>query len=108
MRNGEAAALAIAAGVDARELPGRIEQSRERIAPALDTLQALTPDNPDQQVRIGVLRTNIALRMEDFDRIMAGTSSAAGVGRRVTRSTTRSTAAELCRDSREIRTALVR
>src|SRR3546814_3152587 len=75
LRNVEAAALAIAAGVDARELPGRIEQSRERIAPALDTLQALTRDNPDQQVRIGVLRTNIALRMEEVDRIMAGTSS---------------------------------
>src|SRR3546814_975978 len=68
LRNVEAAALAIAAGVDARELPGRIEQSRERIAPALDTLQALTRDNPDQQVRIGVLRTNIALRMEEVDR----------------------------------------
>src|SRR3546814_3945331 len=47
LRNVEAAALAIAAGVDARELPDRIEQSRERIAPALDTLQALTRDNPE-------------------------------------------------------------
>src|SRR3546814_9154034 len=65
LRNVEAAALAIAAGVDARELPGRIEQSRERTAPAQDTLQALTRDNPDQQVRIGVLRTNIALRSEE-------------------------------------------
>src|SRR3546814_8540857 len=49
LRNVEAAALAIAAGVDARELPDRIEQSRERIAPALDTLQALTRDNPHQR-----------------------------------------------------------
>src|SRR3546814_1957623 len=63
LRNVEAAALAIAAGVDAHELPDRIEQSRERIAPALDTLQALTRDNPDQQVRNGVVRTNVKLRM---------------------------------------------
>src|SRR3546814_759286 len=76
LRNVEAAALAIAAGVDARELPDRIEQSRERIAPALDTLQALTRDNPDQQVRIGVLRTNVELRMDEVDRMIAGTSNA--------------------------------
>src|SRR3546814_8554862 len=97
-----AAALAIAAGVDARELPGRIEQSRERIAPALDTLQALTRDNPDQQVRIGVLRTNIALRMEDVDRIMAGTSSAAGVERLVTRHPIRGIEAETGGDERAL------
>src|SRR5690606_10997166 len=77
LRNVEAAALAIAAGVDATELPGRIEESRARIAPAIDTLQALTRDNPEQQVRIGVLRTNVGLRMEEVDRIIAGTSSAA-------------------------------
>src|SRR3546814_19931060 len=68
LRNVEAAALAIAAGVDAHELPDRIEQSRERIAPALDTLQALTRDNPDQQVRIGVVRTTVKLRMDEVDR----------------------------------------
>src|SRR3546814_2475717 len=85
MRNGEAAALAIAAGVDARELPDRIEQSRERIAPALDTLQALTRDNPDPQVRIGVLRTNVELRMDEVNRMIAGTSHATSVPRRVTR-----------------------
>src|SRR3546814_13130064 len=85
LRNVEAAALAIAAGVDARELPDRIEQSRERIAPALDTLQALTRDNPDQQVRIGVLRTNVELRMDEVDRMIAGTSNAASVERLVTR-----------------------
>src|SRR3546814_8186011 len=79
-----------------------IEQSRERIAPALDTLQALTRDNPDQQVRIGVLRTNIALRMEEVDRIMAGTSSAAGVERLVTRYPIRGIAAEIVGDERAL------
>src|SRR3546814_16717979 len=49
LRNVEAAALAIAAGVDAPGLPGRIEERRARIAPALDTLQALTRDHPAQQ-----------------------------------------------------------
>src|SRR3546814_14352888 len=65
LRNVEAAALAIAAGVDAPGLPGRIEESRARIAPALDTLQALPRDHPAQQVRIGVMRTNIRLRNDE-------------------------------------------
>src|SRR3546814_18875822 len=78
LRNVEAAALAIAAGVDARELPGRIEQSRERIAPALDTLPALTPDNPDQQVRTRVLRTNIPLPSAESDPNIEQTSSVEG------------------------------
>src|SRR3546814_13094683 len=84
LRNVEAAALAIAAGVDARALPDRIEQSRARIAPALDTLQALTRDNPDQQVRLGVLCPNVELRMAEVDRMIAGTSNAASVERPVT------------------------
>src|SRR3546814_12072564 len=50
-----------------------------------DTLQALTRDNPDQQVRIGVLRTNVELRMDEVDRMIAGTSNAASVERLVTR-----------------------
>src|SRR3546814_5687922 len=78
----------------------RIEQSRERIAPALYTLQALTRDNPDQQVRIGVVRTNVKLRMDEVDRIMAGTSSADGVERLVTRYPIRDIAAEIVSEER--------
>src|SRR3546814_16085333 len=79
LRNVEAAALAIAAGVDAPGLPGRIEESRARIAPALDTLQALNRDHPDQQVRIRVLSPNITLRMDEVHRILDGTSREARV-----------------------------
>src|SRR3546814_9863006 len=58
LRNVEAAALPIAAGLDARELTGSLQQSRERIAPALDPLPALHPDKPDQTIRNGTLRPN--------------------------------------------------
>src|SRR3546814_8576815 len=74
--------------------------SSDLIAPALDTLQALTRDNPDQQVRIGVVRTNVKLRMDEVDRIMAGTSSADGVERLVTRYPIRDIAAEIVSEER--------
>ena len=102
VRNVEAAALAFAAGVDAPELPGRIAESRARIATVLDTLQALTRDNPAQQVRIGVLRANIALRLEEVDRILAGTSSAAGVDALVTRYPIRTVAAAIVGEERAL------
>src|SRR3546814_10927679 len=54
LRNVEAAALAIAAGVDAHELPDRIQQSRQRTPQALDTQKALTRQTPAQPERIGV------------------------------------------------------
>src|SRR5690606_34912373 len=102
LRHVEAAALAIAAGVDASGLPGRIEESRARIGPALDTLQALTSDNPQQQVRIGILRANVELRMGEVDRILAGTSDAAGVERLVTRYPIRGIAAEIIGEERAL------
>src|SRR3546814_13863961 len=49
-----------------------------------------------------VRRTNIALRMEEVDRIMAGTSSAAGVERLVTRYPIRGIAAEIVGDERAL------
>src|SRR5690606_22088373 len=70
LRNVETVALAVAADVRAPDLRQRIAESRERIDPALDTLQALTSDNPAQQVRIGQLRTNVALRTQEVDRIL--------------------------------------
>jgi PAS domain S-box-containing protein len=100
LRNVEAAALAIAAGVDAAELPRRIADSRARIEPALDTLQALTRDNPSQQVRIGQLRTNVALRMEEVDRILAGTDDATDIEALVTRYPIRGIAAEIVGEER--------
>lgn len=102
LRNIEAAALAISAGVDAPGLRGRIEESHARIRPALDTLQALTRDNPQQQVRIGILRANVELRMDEVDRILAGTSNAAGVERLVTRYPIRGIAAEIVGEERAL------
>jgi len=102
VRNVEAAALAIATGVDAPELPGRIAESRARIEPALDTLQALTSDNAEQQVRIGMLRTNIALRLEEVDHILEGTSTAAGIEALVTRYPIRNVAAEIVAEERAL------
>ena len=85
VRNVEAVALAISANVESPDLRGRIEESRARIPAALDELQALTSDNPSQQVRIGLLRANIAQRLGEVDRILAGTSDADGIGAPVTR-----------------------
>jgi len=102
LRNIEAAALAIAAGVVAPGLAGRIEDSRARIAPALDTLQALTRDNAGQQVRIGELRTSVRLRMDEVDRILAGTGNAAGVERLVTRYPIRGIAAAIVGEERAL------
>src|SRR5690606_3335558 len=102
LRNVEAGALAMAAGVEAPDLRGRITESRGRIDPALDTLQALTSDNPAQQVRIGQLRANVAQRMEEVDGILAGTADAAGVEALVTRYPIRGVAAEIVGEERTL------
>ncbi|TDK21102.1 PAS domain-containing protein [Luteimonas aestuarii] len=64
VRSLESAALSLAAGVDNDALRERIDVSRERIMPALARLQALTRDNPEQQVRIGTLQASVVRRME--------------------------------------------
>ena len=70
MRNMESGALSLAAGVDNALLRSRVGESRERLIPTLEALQALTRDNPGQQVRIGSLQTNILLRKAHADRII--------------------------------------
>src|SRR5690606_27118159 len=70
MRNMESGALSLAAGVDNPLLRARVGESRARIPPTLRELQRLTRDNPDQQVRIGALQTNILLRKANVDRII--------------------------------------
>jgi PAS domain S-box-containing protein len=102
VRNIEAGALALAAKVDAPELAGRIAESRVRIAPALDRLQALTADNPSQQVRIGTLRANIEQRLREVDRILHGTSNAAGVEALVTRYPIRIAAEQIVAEERRL------
>ena len=102
LRNVEAGALAVAAGIDAPELVARMSASRARIAPALDTLQALTRDNPAQQVRIGQLRSNVTLRMQEVDRIRDGTTDASGVEALVTRYPISGIAAEIVDEERAL------
>ncbi|TYT26187.1 PAS domain S-box protein [Luteimonas viscosa] len=70
MRNMEAGALSLAAGVDNAMLRARVNQSRARILPTLQQLQALTSDNPGQQERIAELQTSILLRKAHADRII--------------------------------------
>lgn len=74
MRNLEAGAASLAAGVDNVLLRERIDLSRVRILPTLQELQHLTRDQPDQQLRIGALQANVALRKAQADAIIdAGT-----------------------------------
>ncbi|WP_149195845.1 sensor histidine kinase [Luteimonas suaedae] len=70
VRNLEAGALAIANGVDNESVRARIAESRERIAPTVLEVQRLTRDDADQQVRIGGLQSNIALRVHQAERIV--------------------------------------
>lgn len=69
VRDVEAAALAIAAGVDNPRLQQRMQRSLEEIPGQLDVMQHLTRDNPDQQVRMGQLRNQIELRLGEMRRI---------------------------------------
>src|SRR5690606_31878738 len=55
-----------------------------------------------QQVRIGMLRTNIALRLEEVDHILDGTSTAAGIEALVTRYPIRNVAAEIVAEERAL------
>ena len=102
VRNVESAVLATAAGVDNAELRVRLEESRARIAPALDTLQALTRDNAAQQVRIGHLRANVDQRMNEIARSGEGAFSAASLEALVTRFPIRGIVSEMVAEERKL------
>ena len=70
MRNLEAGTLTISGGVDNALLRQRVAESRERIEPLLGQLRDLTQDNPEQQLRIGKLQTNILLRKAQAERVL--------------------------------------
>ncbi|TWT22512.1 PAS domain-containing protein [Luteimonas marina] len=70
MRNLEAGALSLAAGVDNPALRARVGESRARLLPTLQELQHLTRDHPDQQRRIDALQSNIVLRKARADSII--------------------------------------
>lgn len=75
MRSLESGALALASGIDTARLRERAAAKRTRIAPAMLDMQRLTQDNPEQQLRLGALQSNITLRLERIDRLLASGSS---------------------------------
>ncbi|MBW3551625.1 MAG: CHASE3 domain-containing protein [Proteobacteria bacterium] len=71
VRNIEAAALAIAAGIDTPRVRARIAQSNAALEPALAEIARLTRDNPEQQMRVGALQARLETRRELSNRIIA-------------------------------------
>ena len=63
LRDAESAALALVVGTDVPLVRERLRDAIERAPDDLDRLQALTRDNPDQQVRVGKLRDRIEQRL---------------------------------------------
>lgn len=74
VRDMEAAALAIAQGIDTPVVRERLRNSLGQAPGELGMLQALTRDDPDQQVRIGRLQARLDSRME-LARAIARTAS---------------------------------
>ena len=68
--NIEAAALALATGIDTPQVRARIAASSANLGPALDEIAKLTRDNPEQQVRVGALQARMERRRELSDQII--------------------------------------
>lgn len=62
IRNTEASALALAAGIDTPAIRERLASSAAQIPQQFDALAALTVDNPAQQRRIGELKATLEQR----------------------------------------------
>ncbi|MCD9028791.1 PAS domain-containing protein [Luteimonas sp. BDR2-5] len=77
IRSLEAAALSRARGIDSPALQTRIAEARARVLPTLDGVLEMTRDNPDQQVRLGALRSNLEQRLARVDVVLekAGAAS---------------------------------
>ena len=69
VRNIEAATLERALGARAPILEERLDYSRTMVVPALDRLEQLTRDSPQQQVRVGILRQSISQRLDQVGRL---------------------------------------
>ncbi len=80
LRNRESGALALANGIDTPQVRARIAESTTTLPAGIAAVTALTRDNPEQQVRIGMLRAIIDQRSALVDRIIAteGTQAARG------------------------------
>lgn len=66
LRNAESAAMAKSLGSTAPLLDARLQRSLPAAYAALDSLQQLTRDNPDQQRRLGRLLENVDRRASDL------------------------------------------
>jgi len=75
-RSLEAAALSRARGIDSPILRQRIEEANARIMPNVDAVLALTRDNPEQQARLGALRSNLEQRLARIDTVTRAAESA--------------------------------
>ncbi|MEN1929763.1 ATP-binding protein [Luteimonas sp. MJ250] len=71
VRNIEAVTLERLLGADAPILEERMDYSLTVIKPTLDTIEELTRDSADQQVRIGRLRESISQRLDQIERLVA-------------------------------------
>ena len=70
VRDLESSAGMLVAGIDVPNIRRRIAESQQAIPQLLDTLIELTHDNPEQQVRVGELKTRIEQRVELTGRII--------------------------------------
>lgn len=75
-RSLEAAAMTRARGIDSPVLRQRIEEARARILPNVDAVLSLTRDNPEQQARLGALRSNLEQRLARIDAVTEAAEAA--------------------------------
>lgn len=77
LRTRESAALALGNGIDTAVIRARIDDSARDIPLGVEKITRLTRDNPEQQVRIGMLRATIDQRDVLVDRVLAAGAGAA-------------------------------
>ncbi len=71
LRDRELGAMALGNGIDTPLIRTRIADSSREIPEGVDQITGLTRDNPEQQVRIGMLRANIEQRDALVERVLA-------------------------------------
>lgn len=75
-RSLEAAAMTRARSIDSPLLRQRIDEANARILPNVDAVLVLTRDNPEQQARLGALRSNLEQRLARIDAVTKAAGSA--------------------------------
>lgn len=77
LRTRESAALALGNGIDTPVIRARIDDGARDIPLGVEKITRLTRDNPEQQVRIGMLRATIDQRDVLVDRVLGAGAGAA-------------------------------